>query len=121
MKKYSKKIITSFILLTSVLSASSTFASCPKTVSACNNEPGNIPAGATCSDYYIVTGGTPNTTTTYCTQCSVCVAGMNDCVKGALGCNKCNISNGTTTYHGIACAGSPNACAPGNTNFSCTS
>lgn len=121
MQKCSKKIVHRVALITSLLWASSTFSSCLQTVAACNNAPGNIPANAECSNYYILTGGSANTTITYCTQCNTCIAGMNDCIKGDLGCNECNISTGSTTYHGVACTGPTGACASGNTNYSCNS
>lgn len=130
MGTYCKKILTMAVLIMSICVASWAFAGCPTAVTSCyNTASGNVPAGgtgipanATCSDYYIMTGGTPNTTTTYCSNCGACIAGASDCIKGALGCKQCNISNGTVTYHGVACAGSPNACGPNpqETNYSCT-
>jgi len=58
-------------------------------VDSCSNCPYGPPS---CSLCFVTTG--QQYTTTYCSDCGVCVAGMSDCVAGLLGCNQCNIATG---------------------------
>lgn len=109
-----KKIVIAAALTASILMTSYSFAGCRTSVQACNNNPGNIPLGQPCTNYY--TNATVTTTTTYCTQCSVCIPGSSDCVKGALGCHACTTKSGVA---GTACSGQTNACTDGGGNYSC--
>ena len=71
-----------------------------------------------CTDCFVSTG--QQYTTTYCSNCNVCVAGSNDCIQGALGCNQCNVATGyddgywctNGTLNGLpSCVQSSNSCS----------
>ena len=52
--------------------------------------------------------------TTYCTNCSVCIAGQNDCIKGAAGCKKCDIATNTIECTGgVQCKQNGAVCTDG--------
>jgi hypothetical protein len=107
------KISVIFLLiLHSLLSFSS---SCPTSTSACSN----ITNQDTCGSYYVEDSCKENTTTTYCSNCDVCIAGYSDCVKGAYGCKACVFNNGTYTCTGIGCTWGT-YCYDGGANITCT-
>lgn len=62
------------------------------------------------SSYYQISTDNPNTQLTYCTQCSVCVAGFSDCIKGALGCQSCQINTGGSSGSGVQCVAASGQC-----------
>jgi hypothetical protein len=99
-----KKIVINSILTTLIFFMTSgiSFASqpyCPTNYQFQTNNCSSVVGN--CEDYFVSTG--QQYTTTYCTQCSVCDAGANDCIQGALGCNECNIATGYDD--GVWCAG----------------
>jgi hypothetical protein len=96
-KKEFKMKISLFFLL--ILHSLISFSKCPTATMACSS----ITDQSQCGNYYLQPSCTENTTTTYCTQCSACIAGYNDCIKGAKGCKKCEIKNGKHTCTGTAC------------------
>jgi hypothetical protein len=92
-KMLQKIIISTFFALFLLLSAQVQAAYCPngegQTAGSCENCQYATPD---CGNCFVATS--QQYVTTYCTQCSACVSGANDCIQGALGCNECNIATG---------------------------
>ena len=91
------------------------FSTCPKPTNACSS----ITDQSQCGQYYLQPSCTENTTKTYCTQCSKCFAGLNDCVKGLWGCQECNKKNGSYTCTGTGCKWG-SYCSNGGGTVTCT-
>lgn len=106
------------ILLTSIVFSEASVAGCQGTqVSACSSTSASACGSGTAT--YQITGTSPNYQTTYCTQCSVCIPGSSDCVKGALGCNACQEQT-SETVTGVQCVSVQGACTASGTTCSYT-
>jgi hypothetical protein len=108
-----KKIVFTFTVIFSlgIFGIAPALANCQGSQAICANlSQSQCSTGAA---YYEVQTSNPNTETTYCTQCSACIAGMSDCVKGALGCNSCQISTGGSSGTGYQCVSAYGACTTG--------
>lgn len=109
------KLIT---LTALALAANLTFASCLQRVNACGNTE-QVPVEQ-CSNYYVEKSNTEDKTTTYCTDHSLCLAGVNNCIKGTKGCHKYHIPNRHYTHSGMRCGFNGNYCSQSTTKYSCT-
>lgn len=114
-----KAVIGMTLLVSLAFFSNIAAASCKKDVSACSNDD-QVNPQKLCSDYFLKTSSKPATTTTHCTNCNACVAGKDNCIKGASGCKKCDVENGKTKYYGTLCSGTSGSCSNGGGDYSCT-